>query len=116
MGTEPAEDPRPRSGLHPLALAAAAGALWGTAAFLVLWGHTPITVTRSFVVGSLGTAVLLPVRIVLWGLRAAERVAGRPFHFPDANWWIGMVAALVGAGLVAAAAVVVRAVGRRLRA
>lgn len=105
-----------RTSRHPLLLAAGAGALWGTVSFLVLWGHTPLTVTRRFVVGVVGTLALLPVRIVLWGIRTVERATGRSYHFPDTNWWIGVVAALVGAALVAGLTLVARALLKRARA
>ena len=105
--------PLPR--LHPLLLAAGIGALWGAAGYAVLWGHSPIAVSRAFVVSVPGTLVLLPVRIVLVSIRLAERWSGRAFHFPDTNWWIGLVAAVVGAALVAGATALVRWGSARLR-
>lgn len=99
-----------------LGLAGAAGAVWGLAGYAVLWGHTPLTVHRSFVVSAVGTVTLLPVRIVLWGIRVVEeRLMGRPFSVASRNEWIGVVAAVVGAGMVALTWTVARAGVRRVR-
>jgi len=114
--SDPAENLAPLPRLHPLLLAAGIGALWGAAGYAVLWGYSPIAVSRAFVVGVPGTLVLLPVRIVLVSIRLVEGWTGRSFHFPDANWWIGLVAAAVGAALVAGATAVVRGTIARLRA
>jgi hypothetical protein len=96
-------------------LGAAAGGLWGLAGYAVLWGHTPVVVHRSFVVGWIGTVLLFPVRMVLWGIRfVEEHVVGRPFDFSQNNAWIGALAGLVGATLVVTGFLVVREVGRRL--
>ena len=102
--------------LPPGALAGAMGALWGLGGYALLWGETPIVVTRRFVLSGAGTALLLPARVVLWGIRQVEvRVAGRSFDLSSAHGWIAPVAALVGAGIVVAAFVLVRAALRRLR-
>lgn len=103
----------------PLLVASSLGALWGAAGYAVLWGHTPLTVSRAFVLSALGTALLLPVRLVLGSIRLAEGVLGRSFTFADANWWIGALAAVVGAAvagsllLAARALVAWRCPGRR---
>ena len=115
MSTDPTEELRPLPRLHPLVLAAGVGALWGALGYAVLWGFTPLTVSRRFVVGVVGTLVLLPVRTVLWGIRVVERMTGRAYHFPDSNWWIGVVAALVGAVLVLVATALMRAALRHAR-
>lgn len=109
----PSEELRPLPRLHPLVVAAAAGALWGAAGYAVLWGHSPITVSRAFVASLPGTLVLLPARTVLASIRLVEGWAGRSFHFPDTNWWIGVAAAGVGAALVVGVVAAVRALTRR---
>lgn len=105
--------PIPR--VHPVMAAMATGALWGALGYAVLWGLSPIVVGRRFVVSLLGTLVFLPVRLVLWGIRAVEAAAGRSFELADSTWWIGVTAALVGAVIAAAAALALRPVVRRLR-
>lgn len=100
----------------PLLVAASLGALWGAMGYAILWGLTPITVSRQFVLSFQGTLALLPVRLVLWSIKAAEGLAGRHFHFPDFNWWIGAVAAGVGAGMATAAVALGRFLLRRARA
>ncbi|MDQ3991789.1 MAG: hypothetical protein M3245_05715, partial [Actinomycetota bacterium] len=63
-----------------------------------------------------GTALLLPVRLVLRGIRAVEEhVAGRPFQLGDNNAWIGLASAAMGAVLVAGALLLVRGVARAVR-
>jgi hypothetical protein len=89
-------------------IAAAIGAGWGFASYLLLWGHTPFVVHRSFVVSVVGTVLLLPVRIVLWAIHELERSAGRSFDLAENNWWIGVVASVVGGGVVALVAWLVR--------
>ncbi len=81
----------------------------------MLWGHTSIVVHRSFVVSPVGTLILLPVRLVLWGIRALERAAGGPFEFSSNNWWIGLAAGLVGAAIATLAVVLVRLALRAFR-
>lgn len=103
--------------MRPVAAATVAGAMWGVAGYAALWGYTPFTVHRSFVVSTLGTALLLPVRLVLWAIRfVEERVVGHPFELASGHGWIGAAAAAVGAGVAAISFVVVRAVVRRVRA
>lgn len=87
--------PLPR--VHPVLAAIAGGALWGAMGYAVLWGLSPIVVQRRFVVSVLGTMVFLPVRLVLWGLRWIEAALGRPFEFAHSSWWIGAIAAALGA-------------------
>jgi hypothetical protein len=95
------------------ALAALAGAVWGLAGYALLWGYTPIVIQRPFVVSALGTALLLPVRIVLGMIRLVEdHLAGAPFDFSRNHGWIGALAGLVGASLVGLAAVAFRAAHR----
>ena len=101
---------------RPGLIAAAAGAAWGLAGYAVLWGHTPLFPSRSFVVGPLGTAALAPVRLVLWGIHAVERrFASAPFEFSQNNGWIGALAGAAGAGMALAAFVAVRALVRSTR-
>ncbi|HUG88679.1 MAG TPA: hypothetical protein VMP42_07920 [Actinomycetota bacterium] len=106
--------PIPR--VHPIMAAIAAGALWGALGYAVLWGLSPIVVGRRFVVSVVGTLLFLPVRLVLWGIRALEAAAGRPFELADTNWWIGAAAVLLGAVIAVGATLAVRALARRLRA
>jgi hypothetical protein len=102
-------------GLRPPAVAAILGGLWGLAGYALLWGHTPLVVHRTFVVSVPGTVALLPVRIVLWGIRSVEGVAGGPFDFSRNNGWIGLLAALVGAGMVLLGYLASRTVVRAMR-
>jgi hypothetical protein len=98
-------------------IAALVGGLWGLAGYLLLWGHTPLIVHRTFVVSPLGTAVLLPVRLVLWGIRLVEdRIVGHPFGLASSNEWIGLLAAGIGAGIGAISVVMALHVLRRVRA
>lgn len=88
----------------PVVIALGVGAAWGALGYLILWGRiAPVFPSRQFVVSGLGTALFLPVRGVLLGIRTLEHTAGRPFELADNNWWIGVVAALVGAALAAVA-------------
>ena len=93
---------------RPLLIAASLGAAWGLLAYLVLWGFTPLIVQRAFVVSPLGTLLLLPARTVLWLIHWAESAAGRAFEFSNNHWWIGLAAGVVGAGIVAALALLIR--------
>jgi hypothetical protein len=84
-----------------LLLALTAGALWGGFSYAVLWNDTPMVVTRAFFDSAAGLLVLFPVRVVLWAIHLVEtRVVHHPFAFPDNHGWIGVLAALVGAGLL----------------
>jgi len=101
--------------LPPTIVAASVGAAWGALGYALLWGHTPWSVSRAFVVSTPGALALLPVRLVLWAIHLAERWAGRAFAFADSNWWIGPAAAFLGASITAAAFLGARALARRLR-
>lgn len=92
-----------------------AGGVWGFAGYFILWGFTAITVTRSFVLSPMGWTAFFPVRIVLLSIRQAERAAGRPFELAASNRFIGVLAALLGAGIGAAAAWVTLFAIRRTR-
>lgn len=96
-------------------LAGLAGALWGLGGYAALWGLTPVVVHRSFVVSAAGTAALLPVRLVLWGIRGVEGLVGRPFELASRTEWIGLLAAAVGAALATSTFVLARGTMRRLR-
>ena len=84
---------------HGLSIAAISGALWGLVGYALLWGHTPLVIHPTFVESSLGTLLLLPVRVVLWAIHWLERAAGGPFDFSENNWWIGLAAAAIGAAI-----------------
>jgi hypothetical protein len=89
--------------------AAAIGAAWGAAGYAVLWGLTPIVVHRPFVVSFLGTVLLAPVRVVLFGIRIVEeRIVDSPLDFSANHGWIGFLSAAVGAALVVGSFVVAR--------
>lgn len=99
-----------------MALAASLGALWGLLGYVLLWGLTPVVVHRTFVVSFPGTVVLLPVRIVLAGIRLVEeRLVGRPLQLAENNEWIGLLSAAVGAGIASIAFLGIRAVARWMR-
>jgi hypothetical protein len=88
------------SRVHPLALAAGAGAVWGAVSFAVLWGYTSIQVTRPFVQSVPGLLTLLPVRTVIFAIHLLEERAGRSFDLSSNHEWIGFVSAAVGAFIV----------------
>jgi hypothetical protein len=96
---------------------AALGALWGAAAYEILWGYTSLVVTRRFVNSVAGLATLLPARIVLYGIHVVEgRVVGHPFAFSRSDRWIGFVVTAVGAALLVGALLLVRATLSAIRA
>ncbi len=96
------------------AWAAGIGAAWGLAAYAVLWGHTPITVHRPFVLSATGTILLLPVRLILLGIGfVEERLVGHPFDFSRNNAWIGALAGVLGAAIALVTFMAVRS-GRRV--
>lgn len=99
----------------PVRVAAAFGAAWGFAGYALLWGYTPIVIQRPFVLSAIGTVLLLPVRIVLWAIHVLERAADRPFDLEENNWWIGLVAAVVGGVIAALATWGIRAIARARR-
>jgi hypothetical protein len=105
---------------HPrvtgLGVATGIGGLWGLMGYTVLWQGSPFAVNRRFVGSNLGTLVLLPVRLVLWGIRAVESVTGRTFDLADANRWIAVVASALGALTAIALFLAARTVWRRLSA
>ena len=98
-----------------LTAAAALGSVWGLLCYSVLWEGEPVQVQRPFVESVVGTIALLPVRVVLWAIHLAEDLAGRTFELAENHWWIGLAAAVVGAAILAVAALLVRAVSLRLR-
>ncbi|MGH2661637.1 MAG: hypothetical protein ACRDH8_02275 [Actinomycetota bacterium] len=95
MDTAPVE----RARLPGWAVAVLVGAFWGLVGYALLWGHTPVVIHRSFVVSPLGTLALLPVRVVLWSIHAAEGLAGSPFDFSRNNAWIGALSGVAGAAI-----------------
>jgi hypothetical protein len=99
-----------RRGRFLLLLFAAAGAVWGFAAYRILWGYTQVVVDRRFVDSVAGLLTLLPVRAVIAAIDLVERdVVHRTFDLSSNNAWIGWAAALVGAIVVALAWWIVRA-------
>ncbi len=100
----------------PAFIAAALGGVWGLAGYALLWGLTTVVIHRAFVVSMTGTILLLPVRVVLWGIHLAEDLASRPFDFSSNHGWIGLLAGAVGGGIASLGYVVTRAVVRRARA
>ena len=102
-----------RGGVSPVLVAASIGAIWGFLGYAVLWGYTPLFPSRAFVLGRLGTILFAPVRAVLWGIHVVEeRSASAPFDFSANNGWIGLLAALVGAAMLALVVAAVRVVLR----
>jgi hypothetical protein len=91
-----------RGGLRSaVVVAATLGALWGLAAYGILWGYTSIVVTPSFFRSAIGLVTLLPARIVLWGIGQVERhVAHHSFSFASNHGWIGALSTCVGALVV----------------
>lgn len=101
---------------RPAAALAVIGALWGAATYEILWGYTSIVVTRRYVDSVAGLATLLPARIVLYAIHVVEdRIAGHPFGLSRSDWWIGLTATAVGAGLLTGAFLLARAVVRLIR-
>jgi hypothetical protein len=81
-----------------------AGAVWGLASYLVLWGYTPIVATERFVESLPGLLLLLPARTVLESIHFVEqRIVHHPFDFSNHNSWIGYVSAMTGAAILALA-------------
>ena len=116
MADEFREDLRPLPRVPAIVVASTAGALWGAVGYAVLWGLTPLSVSRSFVLSSVGTAALLPVRLVLGSIRLAEGLFDRSFQFADSNWWIGALAAVVGGVIAAGVILLARLAVRVVRA
>lgn len=88
---------RPRA--NPAVVGAGAGLLWGAFCYSVLWEGTPFNVDRPFVESVLGTLLLLPARLVLWAIHAAELLAGRTFQLADSTWIFGVASCVAGLGL-----------------
>jgi hypothetical protein len=104
---------RPPSTLNGLIISSVAGALWGAISYVVLWGHTPIVITLRFAQSLPGIVLLLPAKAVLFTIGLVERqVAGRSFDFSRNHEWIGLAATVVGALLVVAVFLLVRALRR----
>jgi hypothetical protein len=90
------------------------GAAWGLLGYAVLWEGTPFQVQRPFVTSVIGTLVLLPARVVIWGIHLAETIAGRSFDLSQNHWWIALAACAIGAGSLACAYRLGRSVRRRM--
>ena len=91
-------------------ISAILGALWGSAAYALLWGQTSVQLTRPFVNSLPGLASLFPVRVVLFGIHLAEdRIVGHAFDFSRNNAWIGLLAAAVGTALLCLVVLLARA-------
>jgi hypothetical protein len=113
---EPATPPAVRRDRLPIYILAAVGALWGAAAYQILWGYTSIVVTRAFVDTPLGLFSLFPVRAVLFAIHLVEeQVVHHPFSFAHNHQWIGYVAAATGSLLLVTPFVLGRAATRRYR-
>jgi hypothetical protein len=89
------------------------GAGWGLLGYAVLWEGTPFQVQRPFVTSVIGTLVLLPARVVIWGIHLAEVMAGRSFDLSQNHWWIALAASTLGAGTLAGVYRLGRSVRRR---
>lgn len=98
--------PPPR--MRPETIGAAAGLLWGAFCFSVLWEGTPFAVDLRFVESVGGSLLLLPARLVLWGVRAAETATGRTFELADSTWILGAATAVTGLSIGVLAVVAVR--------
>jgi hypothetical protein len=100
-GAEPTDLERQRGlerppRLGPTGVAAGVGLLWGAFSYSVLWEGTPFAVDRAFVVSVRGTLLLLPARIVLWGVHLAEELAARTFELSRSTWVLGVAAGAAG--------------------
>ena len=105
-----------KNGRVPVLILAAVGALWGAAAYQILWGYTSVVVTRSFVDTPLGLFSLFPVRAVLFAIHVVEdQVVHHPFNFSQNHEWIGFVAAATGSLMLVIPFVTGRAVVRTVR-
>ncbi len=100
----------------PVLILAAIGALWGAAAYQILWGYTSIVVTRAFVDTPMGLFSLFPVRAVLFGIHLVEdQLVHHPFNFSRNHQWIGFVSAATGALILVTPFVSGRALVRAVR-
>lgn len=93
--------------------AAATGSFWGLATYGILWEGTPVEVSRAFVASPLGTVLLLPARLVIWGILGTETVLGRTFDLSTSYGWIAPAAMAIGATLGAGIAALVAALVAR---
>ncbi|MFM8999892.1 MAG: hypothetical protein ACKOKE_07585 [Actinomycetota bacterium] len=100
----------------PVRPAAAVGSFWGLATYGVLWEGTPVEVSRAFVASPIGSLLLLPARLVIWGILGTEAVLGRTFDLSTTYGWIAPAAMAVGAGIGAAVVASASALVRRTRA
>jgi hypothetical protein len=82
--------------MRPETIGAGAGMLWGAFCYSVLWEGTPFGVDLRFVESVGGTLLLLPARLVLWAVRAAEILTGRTFDLSSSTWILGVATAAVG--------------------
>jgi hypothetical protein len=101
--------------VRPTTVAAGIGLLWGAFSYSVLWEGTPIAADRAFVTSARGTLVLLPARIVLWGVHLAEELAGRVFELSRSTWIFGVAAAAIGLVLGMLIGLAVRGAARLVR-
>jgi hypothetical protein len=100
-------------GATGIGVAAGIGGLWGLIGYSILWEGSPVEVDRAFVVSGVGTALLLPVRIAIWGIHLAESAAGRSFDFSSNHWWIALLAGAIGTVIATGAFLALRAGFRR---
>jgi hypothetical protein len=82
--------------MRPETVGAGAGLLWGAFCYSVLWEGTPFAVDLRFVESVGGSLLLLPARLVLWGVRGAEMATGRTFELAASTWILGAATAVVG--------------------
>ena len=82
--------------IEPAAVGAGLGVLWGAFCYSVLWNGTPFAVDRPFVESVVGTLLLLPARLVLWAIHAAESIAGRTFELAASTWVFAIGSAVAG--------------------
>jgi hypothetical protein len=101
--------------IHPAIVGAGAGVLWGAFSYSVLWEGTPVAVDRRFVESVGGTILLLPARLVLWAIQAAELLAGRTFALADSTWIFGAGSFLTGLALGVLVVLAIRGVAVLVR-
>lgn len=101
--------------IRPASVAAGAGLLWGAFSYSILWEGSPFPVDRAFVESLRGTIVLLPARIALWGMHAAEAISGRTFELSRSTWILALAAGISGLAVGLLVAVVVMGFYRLLR-
>jgi hypothetical protein len=117
-GDGPADEPRglpaPGRSTVPIAIAVTLGGMWGLVGYSVLWEGQPFEVSRAFVNSIPGLLTLLPVRLVIWGIRLAEQIEGRTFDLSSTNLWIAPVASILGAAIALGVVFAGRTVAGRL--